>query len=164
MLFLWLFRSLLWVIFCVHALYRLTETLRKYPPVPFLTRVCNKEYRIPNTDVTLTAGTDVFISVLGIHKDPEYYPDPERFDPDRFSEENKKKRPGFTFLPFGEGPRICIGLRFGVMQAKVGLCLLLSRFILRPAKGEKYDLDFEPTLIILTKKGNVTLEAVKVNS
>ena len=51
----------------------------------------------------------MLVSVLGLHHDPKYYPDPEKFDPERFSEEEKKKRPHFSYLPFGEGPRICIG-------------------------------------------------------
>jgi cytochrome P450 len=51
----------------------------------------------------------VGISTQALHNDPEYYPDPEKFDPERFSEENKKTRPDFTWIPFGEGPRLCIG-------------------------------------------------------
>jgi len=54
-------------------------------------------------------GTQIFVPTLGLHHDPKYYPDPERFDPERFNEEEKKKRPHFSYLPFGEGPRICIG-------------------------------------------------------
>lgn len=53
--------------------------------------------------------THVHISVLGLHRDPEYYPNPDVFDPERFNEENKIARPQFTYLPFGDGPRICIG-------------------------------------------------------
>jgi cytochrome P450 family 6 len=88
-----------------------TETLRKYPPVPFLTRECTKKYTIPGTDVTIEEGTLVVIPVIGLHKDQKYFPNPEKFDPARFREEMKSKRPQFTYLPFGEGPRICIGKR-----------------------------------------------------
>jgi len=87
----------------------IAETLRKYPPVPFLTRECTKRYTIPGTSVTLEKGMPVVIPVLGIHKDPKYYPNPEKFDPDRFRVEAKSKRHHFTYLPFGEGPRVCIG-------------------------------------------------------
>jgi cytochrome P450 len=49
------------------------------------------------------------IPVMALHHDPKYYPEPERFDPERFSEEEKQKRTHYVYLPFGEGPRICIG-------------------------------------------------------
>jgi cytochrome P450 family 6 len=87
----------------------IAETLRKYPPLQVLLRVCTKPYRIPGTDVTIEKGIRTFISVMGLHYDPKYYPDPQRFDPERFSEAEKKKRPQYVYLPFGEGPRICIG-------------------------------------------------------
>lgn len=86
-----------------------TETLRKHPAIPGTPRVCNKEYKIPGTDIVLEPGTRVHIPFQGLQRDPEYFPDPEKFDPERFSEENKAARPAFTFLTFGEGPRICIG-------------------------------------------------------
>jgi cytochrome P450 family 6 len=86
-----------------------TETLRIYPPGPFLIRECTKKYKIPGTNVTIEKGTSIIIPVIGLHRDQKYYPDPEKFDPDRFSEEMKNKKPQFTYLPFGEGPRICIG-------------------------------------------------------
>ena len=90
-----------------------TETLRKYPIVPFLDRKCSSDYELPasngNGTVKLPAGTSVYIPVLGLHYDPTYFPEPEKFDPDRFTEENKHSRPNYTYIPFGEGPRMCIG-------------------------------------------------------
>lgn len=75
-------------------------------------RLCTKDYVVPGTDIEIKKGVGVMIPVLGLQTDPEYYPNPDVFDPDRFSEEKKKERPGFTWLPFGEGPRICIGMAF----------------------------------------------------
>jgi cytochrome P450 family 6 len=85
------------------------ESLRKYPPLTVLRRVCAKSTKIRGTDVTVDKGILVLVPILGIHHDPKYYPDPERFDPERFSEAEKKKRPHSCYLPFGEGPRMCIG-------------------------------------------------------
>jgi hypothetical protein len=90
-----------------------TETLRKYPIIPFLERKCCSEYELPaptgNRTVALPAGTGVYIPVLALHYDRTYYPEPQKFDPDRFTDENKHSRPKYTYLPFGEGPRMCIG-------------------------------------------------------
>jgi cytochrome P450 family 6 len=74
-----------------------TETLRKYPILPFLDRACLSDYKLPspsgNGTITLPAGTGVFVSVLGIQHDSQYFPEAEMFDPDRFTEENKRSRP-----------------------------------------------------------------------
>jgi cytochrome P450 len=90
-----------------------TETLRKYPIFPFLERGCCIVYDLPTSagtgTIKLPVGTGVFIPVLGIHYDPMYFPEPEKFDPDRFTEEIKSSRPKYTYIPFGEGPRMCIG-------------------------------------------------------
>jgi cytochrome P450 len=90
-----------------------TETLRKYPILPFLDRKCVSDYKLPSTTgngtITLPAGTEVFVSVLGIQHDPQYFPEPKIFDPERFREENKGSRPKYTYIPFGDGLRMCIG-------------------------------------------------------
>ena len=86
-----------------------TETLRMYPPLPTLNRRCTKDYTLRDTNVVLEKGTRVLISALGLQMDPEFYPNPKKFDPDRFSEESKKMRHPFVYLPFGDGPRNCIG-------------------------------------------------------
>lgn len=83
--------------------------MRKYPSLGYLNRMCTKRYRIPGTDVVLDKGTMVLISSLGLHRDPDHYENPELFDPERFSNENKSNIKHFTYIPFGEGHRICIG-------------------------------------------------------
>lgn len=80
-----------------------------HPPVPVLFRVCTKKYTIPGSNITLNGGDKVIIPTYSLHNDPKYYPNPEKFDPERFNEENEDSRPHGTFLPFGDGPRICIG-------------------------------------------------------
>lgn len=77
--------------------------------MPFLQRETSNDYQLSGTDKKLPKGTQIIIDVLGIHRDPVHYPSPEKFDPDRFLDEEKAKRHNYTFLPFGEGPRNCIG-------------------------------------------------------
>jgi cytochrome P450 family 6 len=90
-----------------------TETLRKYPILPFLERMCCSDYELPepngNGTITLPASTGVYIPVLALHHDPTYFPEPQRFDPDRFSVDDTESRANYTYLPFGEGPRMCLG-------------------------------------------------------
>ncbi|XP_072392813.1 probable cytochrome P450 6a13 [Diabrotica undecimpunctata] len=104
------------------------ETLRKYPALGVFSRMCNKDYKLPNNDFVLKKGTMVSIPVEAIQRDPDYYPDPEKFDPERFTIENINKRPAFSYLPFGEGPRMCMGIRLGKLQSKIGIITLLKNY------------------------------------
>nr|AGI03843.1 cytochrome P450 6BQ8 [Tribolium castaneum] len=139
------------------------ETLRKYPPIPVLTRKCTKDYTIPNTSIQLQRGVSVSVPVLALHTDPEYYPNPEKFDPDRFSDENVKARPGFTWLPFGEGPRICIGLRFGLLQSKVGLTAVLKHYRIKLNHKTQLPVTLNPRSFITSAKGGVWLDVEKID-
>lgn len=87
------------------------ETLRKFPPIPNTARKCTKDYKIPDTNLVIPKGTTIEIPIYSVHRDPEYYPEPDMFDPERFTDENEKARNPMSFIPFGEGPRNCIGLR-----------------------------------------------------
>lgn len=80
-----------------------------YPAFTMLMRRCTKEYPLPDSDVLLEKGTTVVIPVYAIHHDLDYYPNPEQFDPERFSDSEVKERNENIYLPFGDGPRICIG-------------------------------------------------------
>jgi cytochrome P450 len=87
-----------------------TETLRLYPPVVLIDRKCIKTYTLPaEPRYSLQPGDGVFIPIYPLHHDPDYFPDPEKFDPERFSDENKGNIKPCTYLPFGSGPRNCIG-------------------------------------------------------
>lgn len=104
------------------------ETLRKYPPVAVLSRECVSDYLLKEGNLLIKKGTRISIPLYGLHYDPEYYPEPDRFDPERFSDEMKRSRHHYTWLAFGEGPRNCIGMRFGLLQVKIGLATLLSNY------------------------------------
>ncbi|KAG5305742.1 CP6A2 protein, partial [Acromyrmex insinuator] len=104
------------------------EVLRKYPPVTFLMRQPTKNYTFEGTKITLRKGQVVIIPNYAIQHDPNIYPDPEVFDPERFSEENVKQRNSMYYLPFGDGPRNCIGKRFATNQTKVGLIKVLMNY------------------------------------
>ncbi|KYN10953.1 putative cytochrome P450 6a20, partial [Trachymyrmex cornetzi] len=107
------------------------ETLRKYPPLPVLNRVCTKEITLPTTNIRVPEGTLITIPIFGLHRDPSIYPNPDKFDPERFNADEIEARHSYAYLPFGEGPRNCIGSRFGYAQTKVGLVSLLSRYIIK---------------------------------
>ncbi|XP_029341594.1 cytochrome P450 4C1-like, partial [Acyrthosiphon pisum] len=83
------------------------EVLRLYPSVPFIGRQIYKPLTIG--DHTILPGTSIFINVFALHRNEKHFENPEKFDPDRFLEENKKDRHRFAFVPFSAGSRNCIG-------------------------------------------------------
>lgn len=73
-------------------------------------RVCTQPYEIPGSDMVLHPYDSVSIPIYSIHHDERYYENPKKFDPERFTEENKARRVPNTYMPFGIGPRICLGM------------------------------------------------------
>ncbi|XP_063929697.1 cytochrome P450 6a2-like [Zophobas morio] len=139
----------------------LDETLRMYPSLPTLNRRCTKDYTLRDTNIVIEKGTRVLIPALGLQMDPEFYPNPEKFDPDRFTEENKKMRHPFVHLPFGDGPRNCIGLRFGQMQSKIGIATIVKNFQLSVSASAK-PLEFNFSSFLLQPKKTIYLKIQKV--
>ena len=109
------------------------EALRKYPPIyafgrQALTNVTLGGHEIP-------AGTVVLVSTYGLHHNPSVYPDPERFDPDRFAPEAEAARHRSAWLPFGNGQRVCIGNHFALLEGQIVLAALAHRVAFEPKPG-----------------------------
>lgn len=125
-------------------------------------RVCTKPYTIlPATPdekpVHIEKGTVVWIPVYGIHHNPSIYPDPERFDPERFNDDNKKNINPYVYLPFGIGPRNCIANRFALLEIKIIFFHVLSKFEITPIKTTKIPLEISKKQINLLPEGGFPL-------
>ncbi|ORE06120.1 cytochrome P450 [Rhizopus microsporus var. microsporus] len=119
----------------------LKETLRKYPPVRALSKYCKKECILPG-GYKIKSGQPCSIQVYGMHHNENVYPEPDRFDPDRWTPEEEQKRSRFAWLPFSTGPRACIGMAFALQEAKTVLAMLLHRFDFKH-DGSEVQYDFK---------------------
>lgn len=133
-----------------------------YPAVDGVPRIADQDYIIPNTSYKISKGTMFIVPIFSVQRDPEIYPDPDKFDPDRFSEEEMAKRHQFAFTPFGEGPRICIGMRFGLMQVRLGLVALLRKYKISHSSKTSKDIKFKPTASTLILEGGTWLRVEKL--
>jgi enediyne biosynthesis protein E7 len=111
------------------------EAIRLYPPVWLLSRIARADdevggYRLP-------AGADVLISPYTLHRNPGFWPEPERFDPERFSAEQTAERPRYAYIPFGAGPRFCVGSNLGMMEATMVLAVLMRDLEFRSPPGRR---------------------------
>ncbi|WP_433654533.1 cytochrome P450 [Nocardia sp. CA-128927] len=104
----------------------LKESMRLYPPGPYGAREATEELHIG--DYTITAGTTIFYPIWAVHLNPEYWPSPELFRPERFSAEESAARPRLAYIPFGVGPRSCEGASLATIEAELTLAILLRRF------------------------------------
>lgn len=127
------------------------ETLRKYP-FPLLNRICTADYKDAESNFTIKRGTPVVISVMGLHRDPENFPNPMNFDPNR-----DLSHP--AFMPFGDGPRNCIAYRMGKVSAKVSIVTILSNFKVECI--EKKEIEIDNHSIPLVPKGGVNIKFSK---
>lgn len=135
------------------------ETLRKYPVLPHLRRKAMADYVVPgHPNYVIEKGKTVVISVMAIHHDPEIYPEPEKFDPERFAPKEMQSRDSITWLPFGEGPRNCIGLRFAQMQIRIALAYLLRNFEFGICAKTDIPLVFDRKQVLTTTKSGIHLK------
>lgn len=121
------------------------ETLRLYPSVPLIARRLGEDVKIGRHN--LSAGTNVLILPYATHRIPHLYPDPERFDPDRFTSEKIEARSSYAFIPFSAGPRNCIGYKFAMIEMKTIVSTILRQYELVPVLGRtKIDAVFRITV------------------
>lgn len=145
-----------------------SETNRKHTFAVFIDRVCTQEFELPPAEpgynsVVIKPGDCVWFPVYALHHDPKYFPDPEKFDPERFNEQNKGNILPYTYLPFGVGPRQCIGNRFALMEIKILMVHLLRKFVIKPNEKTPIPLVFEKANFALAPVGGwwVSLEKRK---
>ncbi|XP_025830871.1 cytochrome P450 9e2 isoform X2 [Agrilus planipennis] len=135
----------------------ISETLRKWTLAILLDRQAVKPYTIYHDNgkqpLKLNEGDVVWIPTYCIHRDPAYFPDPEKFDPERFSDERKHEIKPFTYLPFGAGPRNCIGSRFALLEAKIALFSILIHFEVVPTKKTILPLKLNEKAVTLQLEG-----------
>uniref|UniRef100_A0A8D0Q3I1 Cytochrome P450 3A n=1 Tax=Sus scrofa TaxID=9823 RepID=A0A8D0Q3I1_PIG len=110
----------------------LNESLRLFPLTARLERVCKKDVEIHG--VFIPQGTVVMVPIYTIHQDPGHWPEPEEFHPERFSKKNRDSINPYTHMPFGTGPRNCIGMRFALMNMKLAAVKVLQNFSFKPCK------------------------------
>jgi cytochrome P450 len=125
------------------------EAMRLYPPAWAVVRNALKDceiggYRVP-------AGATVAMSQWVMHRDPRYYEQPERFNPDRWLDEQAKSAPKFAYFPFGGGPRTCIGASFAAMEAALVLAAIAQRFQIRVAQD--HPVEPLPTITLRPRHG-----------
>lgn len=130
------------------------EALRKYPIVPIHFRKATRDYQISGSNLIIPKDTAIFIPVLGFHRDPDIYENPMEYIPERFldSSNGGGKTEGIFYMPFGDGPRNCIGMRMGKVTTKIALAVILSKFSieLQDKELDSKEIEFHPKQFNLT--------------
>lgn len=130
------------------------ETLRIYPINGQVDRVCVKSFTLPKSttdsrEFVVDLGTLLWIPIYSLHHDPKLFPDPEKFDPERFSDENKGGINPGAYIPFGLGPRKCFGDRFALMEMKILIVHLMQKFVFIREERTKHPIVFEKSFLTI---------------
>uniref|UniRef100_A0A8C5E554 unspecific monooxygenase n=1 Tax=Gouania willdenowi TaxID=441366 RepID=A0A8C5E554_GOUWI len=118
------------------------EGLRLYPPLARLERMAKETVKINGT--TIPKGMLVMVPVYALHRDSDLWPEPEEFKPERFSKENKQSINPYTYLPFGIGPRNCLGMRFAMALVKLALVEVLQTYSFEVCQETEIPLQMDP--------------------
>lgn len=128
------------------------ESLRLYPPVIRIERRVTSEKGYTISGVHLPKDTLIEISTYAVHHDEKYFPDPFVFKPERFLLENKHLLTPYTYLPFGQGPRNCVGMRFAYQEIKLCLAKIIRRYRFTTTPDTPEKLSFKPGSLLLNVK------------
>lgn len=129
----------------------IAETLRMYPPAFRFTREAAQDCEVRGQFIP--AGTVLEIAVGALHHDPEHWPHPETFDPERFTAEARLQQRPFTYLPFGAGPRSCLGVRLGLLLVRLTLLQVLHKFRFEASSETQAPLQLESKSALSPKNG-----------
>ncbi|KAH8275374.1 hypothetical protein KR026_006045, partial [Drosophila bipectinata] len=141
----------------------ISETLRLYTVLPVLNRECLEDYVVPeNPKYVIKKGMPIIIPAGAMHRDERFYPNPDTFDPDNFSPERVRNRDSVEWLPFGDGPRNCIGMRFGQMQSRIGLALLIKNFKFSVCSQTTIPMKFDKKLFLIGSESGIYLKVERV--
>ena len=135
------------------------EGQRLCPTAPQVNRECDEDYDL--NGIHIPAGTEIIIPIYALHRDSEAWEDPEKFDPERFRGPAKDAHHPFCFLPFGAGPRNCIGMRFALMEIKIVLVKILMKYKFARSSETQVPLEIH-TGLTLSPKGGVMVKVFKI--
>lgn len=122
-----------------YSLQVIEETMRLYPPAWIVDREPLEDDEFEG--IPIEKGRDVLCLIYSVHRNKKYWDNPEKFDPDRFSPENKKKQVPFSYMPFGGGPRLCIGNNFALMEMQFVLSMMVRRYQFELVEGQSIDIN-----------------------
>ncbi|XP_051155943.1 cytochrome P450 4C1-like [Leptopilina boulardi] len=127
------------------------ENLRLYPSVPMIGRLLTEDTEIDG--YTIPKGTNIGLFIFCLHRDPEIWPEPEKFDPDRFLPENCRNRHPYAYIPFSAGPRNCIGMKFAMAEQKIVLTAILRKWHVKSERSPE-EMKHQANLILCPHNGN----------
>ncbi|XP_056644762.1 cytochrome P450 6k1-like [Diorhabda sublineata] len=140
----------------------ISEGLRKYPVLPFLDRTAMADYRLKGTDLVIEKGMTVYVSFYATHMNPQYYPDPEKFEPERFLDVDFNNEDGLKYFPFGDGPRTCTGKRLGLLMATMAIFYIVSKFKIEKCESTPVQMEFEPKSFVLHSKYGLAIKIIPI--
>lgn len=132
-----------------------------HPPFGFYSRQCTKDYQVADTNIVIEKGTTILLPVSGLQNDSKYYEQPDQFSPERYEEQSaaNKSATDMPFIAFGEGPRICIGLRLAKMQTRLAICLLLQRYKFELSDDQKDSpLQLKASTVMRASRNGINLK------